>query len=336
MKIALFDSHRFERQFFDAANQHHQFALTWFDVRLNASTAPMTQGFDVVSCFVNDQLDEKTLTQLQAFGIQLIALRCAGYNNVDLQAARRLGIRLVRVPAYSPHAVAEHAMALILCLNRKIHRAYQRVREQNFSLEGLVGFDLNRKTIGIIGTGKIGSVLARIAHGFGCRVLAYSQDQDKNLLADQIVDYVSFDAVLQQADILSLHVPLTPQTLHMIDEAALSRMKKGAFLINTGRGALIDSKALINALKSGKIGAAGLDVYEEEEDVFFEDLSDRVLQDDTLARLMTFPNVIITSHQGFLTEEALTNIATITLDNIAQFQLGRSDQQYLQNEVIVT
>ena len=236
--------------------------------------------------------------------------------------AATLGIRIVRVPAYSPHAVAEHAVALLLALDRKICRAYNRVRELNFSLEGLVGFDLNGKTVGIIGTGKIGSVLARIMKGFGCQVLAYDVRPDEGLASSGIVEYVDLGALFLESDVISLHVPLLPETRHMIGEGALAQMKRGVYLLNTGRGALIDSQALIDALKSGHVGAAGLDVYEEEEGVFFRDLSNEVLQDDTLARLLTFPNVIITSHQAFLTREALQNIAQITLQNISDFESG--------------
>lgn len=254
--------------------------------------------------------------------MRLIALRSAGFNHVDLDAARRLGFTIVRVPEYSPHAVAEHAAALILTLNRKTHRAYNRVREANFSLDGLVGFDLHGKTVGVVGTGRIGAVMLRIMHGFGCRLLAHDVNEDAALMQEVPVRYVALQELLDASDIISLHVPLTPGTRHLIDAAALARMKPGVILINTGRGALIDTQALVAALKRGHVGGAGLDVYEEEAGIFFNDLSDRVLQDDVLARLLTFPNTLITSHQGFLTHEALANIAETTLANVRAFERG--------------
>jgi D-lactate dehydrogenase len=281
-----------------------------------------------VCAFVNDHLDKKTLQTLAAGGTQLIALRSAGFNHVDLASAQTLGLRVARVPEYSPHAVAEHAVALILSLNRKIHRAYNRVREGNFSLNGLVGFDLNKKTVGVIGTGRIGSVMAKILSGFGCQVIAHDIVQNPQLV-EIGVKYVSLEEILRNSDIISLHVPLTPQTHHLIDERALALTKPGVMLINTGRGALIETSALIKSLKSGHIGSAGLDVYEEEEGLFFEDLSGQILQDDKLARLLTFPNVLLTSHQAFLTEEALGNIAQVTLQNISEFESGH----VLKNEV---
>jgi D-lactate dehydrogenase len=250
-------------------------------------------------------------------------LRCAGYNNVDLEAAKELGLPIVRVPEYSPYAVAEHALALILALNRKITRAYNRVREGNFSLEGLVGFDLHGKTVGIIGTGKIGGVFARLIHGFGCDILAYDIKQNSELVEQLGVRYVPLAELYQKSDVISLHVPLLPQTRQIINAKAIAQMKDGVFLINTSRGALIDTRALLEGLKSQKIGAAGLDVYEEEEGVFFEDLSGQILKDDVLARLLTFPNVLITSHQAFLTREALTNIAHTTLESVTAFEAGK-------------
>ncbi|MGZ6309825.1 MAG: 2-hydroxyacid dehydrogenase, partial [Bdellovibrionota bacterium] len=312
MKIAVFDTHRFEQKYLDGANQKFGHRLTYFEPRLTPDTAKLAQGQEVVCSFTNDQLNRASLKILKEEGVRLIALRSAGFNHVDLQAAEDFGLKVVRVPAYSPHAVAEHAIALILALNRKLCRASSRVRELNFSLEGLVGFDLFGKTAGILGTGRIGAIAARILQGFGCQVLAYDRNPDPELQGAG-VRYVDLQDLLRASDILSLHVPLNPGTHHLIDEAALAQMKSGVMLINTGRGALIDAKALISALKTGKIGAAGLDVYEEEENVFFQDLSDRVLQDDVLARLLTFPNVMITSHQAFLTQEALTNIAETTL-----------------------
>lgn len=326
IRIALFSTHRYDRTTFEAAatsapeaSEPAALALTYHEARLSHKTASLAANHDVVCCFVHDQVDAATIAELARLGVRLIALRSAGFNNVDLRAAEHHGIPVVRVPAYSPFAVAEHAMALVLCLNRKIHKAYNRVREHNFALDGLEGFDLHGKTFGIIGTGKIGEKMAYIVRGFGCRVIAYSKEQSPTLAAEGWLEYLDLSAVLEQSDILSLHVPLTPETRHLIDAAALARMKPGAMLINTGRGPLIDATALIQALKQGQIGAAGLDVYEEEEGIFFEDLSEQVLQDDTLARLLSFPNVLVTSHQAFLTQEALAKIATTTLNNIREY-----------------
>lgn len=322
IRIAMFGTHRYDKTAFEAKAPEN-LVFTYYEARLGIHTVPLAANHDAVCCFVHDHLDADTLAELHGLGVRLIALRSAGFNNVDLRAAEQHGLPVVRVPAYSPYAVAEHAMALVLSLNRKIHKAYNRVRDHNFSLDGLEGFDLHGKTFGIIGTGEIGEKLARIAHGFGCRVIAYSKDESLALVEEGWIQYMQLDPVLEQSDVLSLHVPLTPQTRHLINERALGRMKPHAMLINTGRGPLIDAHALITALKTGQIGAAGLDVYEEEEGVFFEDLSEQVLQDDTLARLLTFPNVLITSHQGFLTKEALDKIATTTLENIrAYFQKG--------------
>jgi D-lactate dehydrogenase len=321
MKIALFDSHGFERQYFDQENNAFGHEIVHFEPRLTEQTAGLAEGFPCVCAFVNDRLNEGVLQALAKGGTRLIALRSAGFNHVNLEAADRLGFKVVRVPEYSPYAVAEHAAALILTLNRKIHRAYARVREGNFSLNGLVGFDLHGKTVGLVGTGKIGAVMARIMLGFGCRVLAYDL-KEESALRDAGVSYVALDELFRSSDIVSLHVPLTPETRHLIDGPALAKMKDGVTLINTGRGALIDTPALINALKKGKVGYAGLDVYEEEEGIFFSDLSGQVLQDDTLARLLTFPNVVLTSHQAFLTEEALRSIAQVTLQNIQDFAQG--------------
>jgi len=329
VKVAVFDTHRYDRETLEAANQGRGHALTFFEPRLTRETAALAGGFDVVCSFVNDELDAEALAALRRAGVGLVALRSAGYNHVDLAAAARLGMRVARVPSYSPHAVAEHAAALVLSLNRRIHRAYARVREGNFSLEGLVGFDLRGKTVGLIGTGQIGAVAARIFHGFGCRVLAFDARPDARLAGELGVQYVPLEEVYRESDILSLHVPLTPETHHLVDAPALARMKRGVMLVNTGRGALIDSQALIDALKTGQVGSAGLDVYEEEEGVFFRDLSNEVLADDVLARLLTFPNVLITSHQGFLTREALAAIAATTLDSIDAYARGEP----LRNEV---
>jgi D-lactate dehydrogenase len=329
MKVAVFDTHRFDREALDGANAVYAHDLRYFEPRLTRETAVLASGFDAVCSFVNDRLDEAALGVLHQEGVRLIALRSAGFNHVNLEAAARLGLTVVRVPEYSPHAVAEHAVALILTLNRRIHRAYNRVREANFSLDGLVGFDLHGKTVGVIGTGRIGVVMLRIMHGFGCRLLAYDLREDAALTGEIPVRYTGLRELLGESDIVSLHVPLTPETRHLVDAKALATMKRGVVLINTGRGALIDTQALVAALKDGHVGAAGLDVYEEEEGVFFKDLSDQVLQDDVLARLLTFPNTLITSHQGFLTHEALRNIAETTLANVLAFEQGRP----LPNEV---
>jgi D-lactate dehydrogenase len=329
MRIVLFDTHGYERESFTSANERFGHEITFLEPRLTRETAALAAGHEAACAFVNDRVDEPALQSLRQNGVRLVALRSAGYNHVDLAAAARLGLPVVRVPEYSPYAVAEHAVGLVLALNRKIHRAYARVREWNFSLDGLVGFDLHGKTVGMVGTGKIGRAAARIFHGFGCRVLAYDLQQDADLVSKQGVQYVDLPAIYREADILSLHVPLTPATHHMIDEKALSTMRRGVMIVNTGRGALIDSRALIAALKTGHVGAAGLDVYEEEEGIFFRNLSDNVLQDDVLARLLTFPNVLVTSHQAFLTHEALSNIATTTLANITSFERG----ERLANEV---
>jgi D-lactate dehydrogenase len=328
MRIAIFDTHAYDRQALEDANERFGHALTFLEPRLTAETASLAAGFPVVCSFVNDRIDRAALTMLASGGTTLVALRSAGYNHVDLRAAAEIGVTVVRVPAYSPHAVAEHAVALLLALNRKIYRAFNRVREGNFGLDGLVGYDLFGKTVGVVGTGRIGNAFAGIMHGFGCRVLACDVHPNEELRRTPRTSYVSLDEVFAGSDIVSLHVPLTPDTRHLIDAAALKRMKRGVVLINTSRGALIDTRALIAALKSGHIGAAGLDVYEEEEGVFFRDLSDQVLQDDVLARLLTFPNVLITSHQAFLTREALESIAMTTLENVSLFEKGR-----VQNEV---
>ncbi|HSN97916.1 MAG TPA: 2-hydroxyacid dehydrogenase [Candidatus Nanopelagicales bacterium] len=329
MRIGVFDTHQYDREALNEANRGRGHELVYFEPRLTRDTAALAVGFGAICSFVNDVLDAPALELLQRGGVRLIALRSAGYNHVDLSVAARLGMPVVRVPAYSPHAVAEHAVALVLSLNRKIHRAFARVREWNFSLEGLVGFDLHGKTVGILGTGNIGAVAARIFHGFGCRLIGYDLHPDARLEAELGLRYAPLEELYRESDIISLHVPLTPTTYHLIDATALARMKPGVFLINTGRGALIDSKALIDALKQGRVGGAGLDVYEEEEGVFFHDLSSRVLKDDVLARLLTFPNVLITSHQGFLTREALGAIATTTLDSVDAFERGEP----LRNEV---
>lgn len=321
-RVAFFDTRTFDRTHFDRANDAFGYELVYFEPRLTAATAKLAAGYSVVCCFVNDHLDAETLRLLRAGGTELIALRCAGYNQVDLFGAAEVGLRVTRVPEYSPHAVAEHAAALVLSLDRKLHRAYARVREMNFALEGLIGFDLCGKTVGIIGTGRIGSVAARIFAGFGCEILAYDTAPSAELARQAGVRFVELTELYAKSDIITLHLPLMPSTHHLLDAAAFERMKRGVMIINTSRGALIDTRALIAALKSGHVGSAGLDVYEEEEGIFFEDLSDRVVEDDVLARLLTFPNVLVTAHQGFLTEEALTSIARTTLGNVRTFEAG--------------
>ena len=322
MKVAVFGTKSYDREFLEAVNKSYNHELVFFEPQLNNKTSVLASGFKGVCVFVNDILDEEILKAVKQGGTELVALRCAGFNNVDLAAAAGLGITVVRVPSYSPQAVAEHTLALILSLIRKTHRAYSRVRDGNFSLEGLLGYNLHGKTVGIIGTGKIGTVLAKIIQGFGCRILAYDPYPSKECKALG-VNYTSLHNLFGESDIISLHCPLTPDTRHLIDTNALKEMKPGVVLINTSRGAVIDTMAVIKALKSGRIGYLGLDVYEEEGDLFFEDLSNEVIQDDVFARLLTFPNVLITGHQGFFTHEALEAIADTTLSNIQDIEEGR-------------
>jgi D-lactate dehydrogenase len=319
MKIAVFNTKPYDRRFFDEANAPFQFALTFLEPRLTPQTSGLAQGYDAVCVFVNDQVDAKVLESLSRYGVRIVALRCAGFNNVDLAAARRLGIQIVRVPAYSPHAVAEHTAGLVLSLNRKIHRAYSRVREGNFSLNGLLGFDLHGRTVGIIGTGQIGAAFARIMAGFGCRLLGFDKFPNPSC-RDLGLEYVDLPRLFMESDIISLHCPLTPETRYLINSDSIAQMKQGVMVVNTSRGAVIDTRAAIAGLKTGKIGFLGLDVYEEESHVFFEDLSNEVIPDDTLSRLLTFPNVVITGHQAFFTEEALRCIADTTLHNVADLQ----------------
>ncbi|NOX54176.1 MAG: 2-hydroxyacid dehydrogenase [Planctomycetes bacterium] len=319
MDVAVFSTKEYDKTFLNEANKRYEHDLTFFKPHLDTETVILASGFSAVCAFVNDQLDRPVLQRLAEQGTRLVALRCAGFNNVDLIAAREMSVTVVRVPAYSPHAVAEHTVALILALNRKIHRAFARVREGNFALDGLMGFDLFEKTVGIVGTGQIGAVVARIMNGFGCRLLGYDVRENPECL-HLGVQYVSLPELLAESDIVTLHCPLTPQTHHLINDKALRQMKAGAMLINTSRGAVVDTKAVIRALKSGHLGSLGLDVYEEEADCFFEDLSNKVIQDDVLARLLTFPNVIITGHQAFFTKEAMERIADTTLSNISEFE----------------
>lgn len=329
MRIAFFSTHSFDRQFFDAANRSHGHDLRYLEARLTPATTALAAGAEAVCAFVNDDLHADVLTALHAVGVRLIALRSAGFNHVDLPRAFELGLTVARVPAYSPYAVAEHAVAMMLSLNRKIHRAHARVREGNFALDGLLGFDMRGRTVGLVGTGKIGTVMARILTGFGCRLLAYDVAVNPEC-ADMGVHYRSLDELWAQSDIVSLHAPLTGDTRHMIDAAAIARMKPGVMIVNTSRGALVDTAALIDGLKSGHVGSVGLDVYEEEEQLFFRDLSAQVIQDDVFARLLTFPNVLITAHQGFFTREAMTAISEVTLENVSAFEQDRRTGNELQ------
>lgn len=324
IRVAFFDTKPYDRQYFDMAARHpdfadSRFAFDFFEVKLTASTVSLAKEHDVVCIFVNDHVDREVADALVEYGVKLIALRCAGYNNVDLSAVFGR-IHVVRVPAYSPHAVAEHAVALLQTLNRRIHAAYNRTRDGNFSLNGLVGRDLFGKTAGIIGTGKIGKVLAGILRGFGMEILLDDLFPDRAFAGSIGARYVSREELYAKSDVISLHCPLTPENRYLVNAESIALMKDGVILINTGRGGLIDSKALVEALKSGKIRGAGLDVYEEEEQYFFEDWSLSPIRDDVLARLIQFPNVLITSHQAFLTEEALGEIARVTLANIADWK----------------
>ena len=315
MKVAVFSAKPYDRQFLNTVNQKYDHELQFFNPNLDEQTVALAQGFEAVCVFVNDRLNRDVIESLSQHGIKAIALRCAGYNNVDLDAAEEFEIAVVRVPSYSPYAVAEHAIALIMTLNRKIHRAYYRVREGNFALNGLLGFDLHERTVGIIGTGKIGRIAGQILHGFGCRVLAYDLKPNREF-GEKYGEYVSFEDLLAQSDIISLHCPLTEDTHHLIDDEAIAQMKSGVMLVNTSRGGLVDTQAVIQGLKSKQIGHLALDVYERESKMFFEDLSGEIIQDDVFERLLTFPNVIITGHQAFFTAEALNNIAETTLSNL--------------------
>jgi D-lactate dehydrogenase len=319
MKVAFFSAKSYEREYFEKYSNNHN--LLFLDAPLNIDTVNLAKGHDAVCVFVNDTLDEAVLLALASLQIKLIALRCAGFNNVDIAKAHELNIKIVRVPAYSPHAVAEHALALLLTLNRKTHKAYNRVKEGNFLLNNLIGFDVYGKTVGIIGTGKIGQCFAQIMLGMGCKVIAFDLVANKPLEALG-VDYLPLVDVFAKSDIVSLHCPLTELTKHIINQDAIALLKPGMMLLNTSRGALIDTKAVIEALKKGRIGYLGIDVYEQEEKLFFNDLSEHLIEDEMMIRLMGFPNVLITAHQGFLTHEALTQIAEITLQNITDFEMN--------------
>lgn len=321
MRVALFSTKPYDKAAFEKANERFHHELIFFEGPLNSNTISLASGFTAICPFVNDQLNEPILKTLSENGTCLLALRSAGFNHVDLKAAAKYGFTVVRVPAYSPYSVAEHTIGLMLDLNRHIHRAYNRVREGNFSLDGLMGFDMHGKTVGIVGTGKIGIIVATILTGFGCKLLAYDPYPAPECLALG-VHYTTLEDLCRDSDIITLHCPLMPETRHLIDAKAISHMKPGVMLINTSRGGVVDTCAVVAGLKSGKIGFLGLDVYEEESNLFFEDLSNEVIQDDLFVRLMTFPNVIITGHQAFFTNEAIAHIAQTTLENIHDFELG--------------
>jgi D-lactate dehydrogenase len=327
MKVAVFSAKKYDREFLSAANgARHE--IHFFEPHLNETTASLAAGFGAVCAFVNDHVNAAVIATLASLGVRLIALRCAGYNNVDLPAATKHGLPVVRVPAYSPYAVAEHTVALMLALNRKLYRAYNRVREGNFALDGLLGFDIHGKTVGVVGTGQIGTVVAQILTGFGCPTLAFDPIPNKTCRSLG-VRYLELNELFAESDVITLHCPLTPGNKYMINDAVIAGMKNGVMLINTSRGALLDTLSIIEALKIGKIGYLGLDVYEEEEQIFFEDRSGLILSDDVFARLLTFPNVIITGHQAFFTREALLNIAATTVDNITRFE----NAQPLENKI---
>lgn len=329
MKIAVFSTKPYDQEYFEKYSSNNDYSFSFFETALNKTTANLSEGFDVICAFVNDKVDKDTIEVLANNGIRLIAMRCAGFNNVDIQSAKDHQIKVVRVPAYSPEAVAEHSVALIMTLNRKTHKAYNRVREGNFSLKNLIGFNLHGKVIGVIGTGQIGIAFCKIMKGFGCRLLAYDIAEAEALI-EMGVEYLPLEEVLQQADIISLHCPLNQSTKHMINKASLKQMKAGVMIINTSRGALINTSDAIEGLTQKKIGYLGIDVYEQEENLFFEDLSESIIQDDDILRLNSFPNVLITSHQAYFTKEAMDQITVITLNNIRAFE----KEEPLENEVV--
>lgn len=323
-KVAFFDTKPYDREYFDRIEK--SFEVKYFEEKLNAENADLSAGYDGVVAFVNDNIDSRTIRILTENGVKILAMRCAGYNNINFKAAHENNLKIVRVPVYSPYAVAEHTMALLLTLNRRIHKAYNRTRDFNFSLNGLIGSDLHGKTVGVIGTGQIGRIFIKICQGFGMRVLAY----DPYMIENPDFEYTDTDTIYRESDVISLHCPLTDGTHHILNSSAFGKMKKNVWILNTSRGGLIDSESLLAALKDGKIAGAGLDVYEEEAEIFFEDRSDTIVKDDILARLVSLPNVILTSHQAFLTDEALTNIAEITAANLEDFFAGRP----LKNQVL--
>lgn len=322
MKIAIYSTKSYDRKYIELINAKYNFDLEFFDFMLNESTARLAEHCEVVCIFVNDDGNRKVLEKLAALGVKIVALRCAGFNNVDLKAAQELGIKVVRVPAYSPEAVAEHTVGLMITLNRRIHRAYQRTREANFSLEGLIGFNMHGRTVGVIGTGKIGVAVMRILKGFGMHILAY--DPFKNPAVEELgAEYVELDELYARSHVITLHCPATPENYHLLNREAFAKMKDGVMIINTSRGSLIDTPAAIDALKQRKIGALGMDVYENERDLFFEDKSNEVILDDVFRRLSSCHNVLLTGHQAFLTEEALTSIADVTLSNVYKLKSGK-------------
>lgn len=322
MKIAIYSTKSYDRKYIELINAKYNFDLEFFDFMLNESTARLAEHCEVVCIFVNDNGSRKVLEKLAALGVKIVALRCAGFNNVDLKAAQELGIQVVRVPSYSPEAVAEHTIGLMITLNRRIHRAYQRTREANFSLEGLIGFNMHGRTVGVIGTGKIGIAVMRILKGFGMNILAY--DPFKNPVVEELGgQYVELDELYAKSHVITLHCPATPENYHLLNREAFAKMKDGVMIVNTSRGSLIDTQAAIDALKQRKIGALGMDVYENERDLFFEDKSNEVIQDDIFRRLSSCHNVLLTGHQAFLTEEALTNIADVTLSNVYKLKSGK-------------
>lgn len=328
MNVIVYSTHKFEKEFLENAN-NGKHNLKFLDVRLNETTAYLAQGASAVCLFVNDDASGEVLEKLKQGGVAYIALRSAGYNNVNLEKAKLLGLNIARVPAYSPYAVAEHAVALMLALNRKLIKANNRVHELNFSLDGLTGFDMNAKTVGIIGTGKIGAIVAKILYGFGCKILAVDQIQNEELKQKQQVLYTDLETIYKESDIITLHVPLLPETKYLINQQAISKMKEGVMLINTSRGALVNTRDVITGLKACRIGYLGIDVYEEEAGLFFEDHSEDIIQDDVISRLLSFKNVLITSHQGFLTQTALENIAATTIYNLDCFE----KKIYCKNEI---
>ncbi len=322
MKVAFFSSQPYDKKFFEKENASKKIEFSFYDTHLGPHIVQAVENVDAVCVFVNDRVNREVIQTLAEKGVRIVALRCAGFNNVDLAAAKEFGVAVCRVPAYSPEAVAEHTMAMLLTLNRKTHKAYNRVREQNFSLNGLLGFNLHGRTIGVVGTGKIGKSFTHIALGFGCQIIAYDIYEDPDLIRKG-VQYVSLEHLYRQADIISLHCPLTLENKHMINAQTLSTMKEGVVIVNTSRGALIDTAAAIEALKRRKLGGLAIDVYEQEEKIFFKDLSEDIIEDDTLQRLMSFPNVLITAHQAFFTDEAMTQIAKVTLQNIEEIVLDQ-------------
>ncbi len=329
MKVAFYSSKSYDQEYFEKVNQRFGHELRFFETRLDAQTVKLAKNFDAICVFVNDKVDNKTLKKIKKHNIGLLTLRCAGFNNVDLEAAANHEITVLRVPAYSPEAVAEHALALIFTLNRKTHKAYNRVREGNFSLERLIGFNISGKTIGVIGTGAIGKAFINLLKGFNATILAYDPYPSEEL-KKQGINYVSLEELLSQSDIVSLHCPLTPDTHRMINAQRLKHIKKGAMLINTSRGKLIDTEAVIDSLRDKRLGSLGIDVYAEEEKLFFKDLSEMIIDDDTISRLISLPNVLITAHQAFLTREALEQIAETTLQNVTDYKEGNVKQK---NEV---